>query len=96
VPYGVRRDDERIDYEELAKLADEHRPKMIIAGGSAYPRTLDFPRSGRSPIPWRAAAWWIWRIFSGLVQDARTPTLASMPTSSPPPRTRRSAGLAPA
>jgi glycine hydroxymethyltransferase len=44
VPYGVRRDDERIDYEELAKLAAEHRPKMIIAGGSAYPRFLDFPR----------------------------------------------------
>ncbi len=44
VPYGVRRDDERIDYDELARLAEEHRPKMIIAGGSAYPRTLDFPR----------------------------------------------------
>src|SRR5438874_6253680 len=44
VPYGVRRDDEQIDYDELAKLAEEHRPKMIIAGGSAYPRTLDFPR----------------------------------------------------
>jgi glycine hydroxymethyltransferase len=44
VPYGVRRDDERIDYDELAKLAEEHKPKMIIAGGSAYPRTLDFPR----------------------------------------------------
>src|SRR5207249_4599248 len=44
VPYGVRRDDERIDYDELARLAGEHRPKMIIAGGSAYPRILDFPR----------------------------------------------------
>jgi len=44
VPYGVSRDDERIDYDELAKLAEEHKPKMIIAGGSAYPRTLDFPR----------------------------------------------------
>src|SRR6266403_1108547 len=44
VPYGVRRDDERIDYDELAKLAEEQRPKMIIAGGSAYPRTLDFAR----------------------------------------------------
>src|SRR5690349_16431841 len=38
IPYGVRRDDERIDYDELAKLADEHKPKMLIAGGSAYPR----------------------------------------------------------
>ena len=44
VPYGVSRDDERIDYDELARLAAEHKPKMIIAGGSAYPRTLDFPR----------------------------------------------------
>jgi glycine hydroxymethyltransferase len=44
VPYGVSREDERIDYDELARLAEEHKPKLIIAGGSAYPRTLDFPR----------------------------------------------------
>jgi glycine hydroxymethyltransferase len=44
VPYGVRRDDERIDYEELARLADEHKPKMIIAGASAYSRVIDFAR----------------------------------------------------
>src|ERR1700758_796845 len=44
VPYGVRKEDERIDYDELARLAEEHKPKMIIAGGSAYPRILDFPR----------------------------------------------------
>jgi len=44
VPYGVRRDDETIDYDEVARLAEEHRPKMIIAGGSAYSRVLDFPR----------------------------------------------------
>jgi len=44
IPYGVRRDTEQIDYDELARLAEEHKPKMIIAGGSAYPRTLDFPR----------------------------------------------------
>src|SRR3954452_20773223 len=36
VAYGVRRDDELIDYEEVARLADQHRPKMIIAGASAY------------------------------------------------------------
>jgi glycine hydroxymethyltransferase len=40
----VRRDDERIDYEEMARLAREHRPKMIIVGASAYPRIIDFPR----------------------------------------------------
>lgn len=44
VPYGVRREDELIDYDELAKLAEEHKPKMIIAGGSAYPRVIDFKR----------------------------------------------------
>jgi glycine hydroxymethyltransferase len=44
VTYGVRQDDGRIDYDELAKLADEHRPQMIIAGGSAYPRIIDFAR----------------------------------------------------
>ena len=44
VAYGVRRDDERIDYEALSKLAEEHKPKMIIAGASAYSRVIDFPR----------------------------------------------------
>jgi glycine hydroxymethyltransferase len=43
VSYGVRRDDHRIDLEEVASLARQHRPKVIIAGGSAYPRTIDFP-----------------------------------------------------
>jgi glycine hydroxymethyltransferase len=44
VPYGVRKDTETIDYEELERLAMEHKPKLIIAGASAYPRTLDFER----------------------------------------------------
>jgi glycine hydroxymethyltransferase len=44
IPYGVRRDDEVIDYEELARLAEEHKPKLIIAGGSAYPRVIDFAK----------------------------------------------------
>ena len=42
VAYGVAREDERIDYAELARLAEEHKPKLIIAGGSAYPRIIDF------------------------------------------------------
>jgi glycine hydroxymethyltransferase len=42
VPYDVRRDDQRIDMEQVARLAKEHRPKLIIAGGSAYPRIIDF------------------------------------------------------
>ncbi|MFN7938380.1 MAG: serine hydroxymethyltransferase [Bryobacteraceae bacterium] len=44
IPYGVRQEDEVIDYVELARLADEHKPKMIIAGGSAYPRIIDFAK----------------------------------------------------
>jgi glycine hydroxymethyltransferase len=44
VPYSVRQEDERIDYDEVERLAREHKPKMIIAGASAYPRTLDFAR----------------------------------------------------
>jgi glycine hydroxymethyltransferase len=44
VPYGVRKDDERIDYEELERLAHEHTPKMIMVGASAYPRVIDFAR----------------------------------------------------
>lgn len=43
VPYGLG-DDERIDYDEVERLAKEHRPKMIIAGASAYPRIIDFER----------------------------------------------------
>ena len=46
VPYGVRKDDERIDYDEFESLADQHKPKMIIVGASAYPRTIDFERMG--------------------------------------------------
>ena len=44
IPYGVRRDTKTIDYDELEKLAMEHKPKLIIAGASAYPRTIDFKR----------------------------------------------------
>jgi glycine hydroxymethyltransferase len=47
VPYGVRKDDEQIDYDELERLAHEHKPKMIMVGASAYPRVIDFDRIGR-------------------------------------------------
>jgi len=47
VQYGVRRQDGLIDFDELERLAREHRPKLIIAGGSAYPRILDFARFRR-------------------------------------------------
>jgi glycine hydroxymethyltransferase len=44
IGYGVRADDHRIDHDEVERLAQTHRPKLIIAGGSAYPRVIDFPR----------------------------------------------------
>lgn len=44
IPYGVHRETEQIDYEELERLAHEHRPKMIVCGASAYPRIIDFER----------------------------------------------------
>jgi glycine hydroxymethyltransferase len=44
IPYGVSKDTETIDYDEVEKLAKEHKPKMIIVGASAYPRVLDFQR----------------------------------------------------
>lgn len=49
IPYGVRQSDQRIDYEEVATLARRHRPKMIVAGHSAYPREID-------PVPFRRIA----------------------------------------
>ena len=44
VPYGVRQDNERIDYDEFERLAVEHTPKLIVVGASAYPRVIDFAR----------------------------------------------------
>jgi len=44
IPYGVRRDTETIDYDEVERLAHEHKPKLLVAGASAYPRLIDFPR----------------------------------------------------
>jgi glycine hydroxymethyltransferase len=44
IPYGVRRDTETIDYDQLQRLAQEHRPKLLVAGASAYARIIDFER----------------------------------------------------
>jgi glycine hydroxymethyltransferase len=48
VAYGVRKEDERIDYDELARLAREHEPKVVVVGASAYPRTIDFEAARRA------------------------------------------------
>ena len=47
VAYGVRQEDERIDYDEIEKLAHDHKPRMIVAGASAYSRVIDFERIGK-------------------------------------------------
>jgi len=47
IPYGVDQVNHRIDYDNLEKLAREHRPNIIVAGASAYPRIIDFERIGR-------------------------------------------------
>lgn len=44
IQYGVRRDDALIDYDQVAAMAEEHKPTLIIAGGSAYPRAIDFSK----------------------------------------------------
>jgi glycine hydroxymethyltransferase len=44
IPYGVREEDERLDYDQLEQLANEHKPKLIVAGASAYPRFIDWER----------------------------------------------------
>src|SRR5437588_6093281 len=44
VHYGVRKDTEQIDFDQVARLAQEHRPRLVVAGASAYPRTIDFAR----------------------------------------------------
>jgi glycine hydroxymethyltransferase len=82
VPYGVRRDDERIDYEDLEKLAHEHKPKMIMVGASAYPRIIDFPRISAVAKAVGGAPWWsTWRT-SGLRRRRRShPARFPTPTS---------------
>jgi glycine hydroxymethyltransferase len=45
--YGVSKDTEQIDYDELQRIAEEHRPKLLVCGASAYPRTIDFARIGQ-------------------------------------------------
>src|ERR1700716_1622941 len=47
IPYGVRQDNELLDYEQVERLAAEHKPKMIVAGASAYSRIIDFERLGK-------------------------------------------------
>lgn len=67
VQYGVRKEDARIDFDEVAQLAAEHKPKFIIAGGSAYPRFIDFARFREIADSVGALFWVDMAHFSGLV-----------------------------
>ena len=97
VPYGVRQDDERIDYEELERLAHEHKPKMIMVGASAYPRIIDFARIAAVAAGGRRADGGGHGAHRGARRRRRASRARSRtPTSSPRPRTRRCAARAPA
>ena len=67
VSYGVRQDDERIDYDELERLARERRPQMIVVGASAYPRIIDFERVARVAAEVHAAVMADMAHIAGLV-----------------------------
>jgi len=74
VQYGVREDTLLPDYDQIARLADEHRPKMIIAGGSAIPRIIDFPKMRE--IADSVGAWLLVDMahFAGLVATGAYPS----------------------
>jgi glycine hydroxymethyltransferase len=74
IPYGVRADDHLIDMDEVARLAREHKPKLIIAGGTAYSRVWDFPRFRE--IADEVGAWLLVDMshFSGLVAGGAHPS----------------------
>ncbi len=74
VHYGVRKEDEQIDYDQLARMAREHRPRMITVGASAYPRVIDFKRMGE--IARDVGAWLLADIahIAGLVAVGEHPS----------------------
>lgn len=74
VQYGVRRDDARIDFDEVEQLAREHKPKIIIAGGSAYPRIIDFERFRAIADETGALLWVDMAHFAGLVAGGVHPS----------------------
>ncbi|MBV9339818.1 MAG: serine hydroxymethyltransferase [Acidobacteria bacterium] len=74
VPYGVSRDTETIDYDELQRLAEKERPKLIIGGGSAYPRTIDFARMRQIADQVRAIYLVDMAHFAGLVAGGAHPS----------------------
>ncbi len=74
IAYGVRPDTHQIDYDEVQALAETHRPKLIIAGGSAYPRTIDFARFRAIADSVGAYFWVDMAHFAGLAAVGAYPT----------------------
>jgi glycine hydroxymethyltransferase len=74
VPYGVRQDTEVIDYDELRKLAHEHKPKMIVSGATAYPRAIDFAEFGKIAEEVGAMHMCDMAHYSGLIAAGQYPT----------------------
>ncbi len=79
VPYGVREDDQRLDYVEIARLADQHKPKLIVAGGSAYPRVIDFAKMREIADSVGAKLMVDMAHFAGLVAGGAHPSRSPMP-----------------
>src|SRR3546814_20929135 len=92
VQYGVRPDDHLVDFDQVEALAKEHRPSLIIAGGSAYPRTLDFARFRAIADDVGALLMVDMAHFAGLVAGAAHPsTMEHQPDpTTPTHKTRRS------
>ena len=74
VSYGVREEDQRIDYDEVERLAIEHRPKLLVAGASAYARTLDFERFAEIAKKVDAKLWVDMAHIAGLVAAGLHPS----------------------
>ena len=92
VQYGVRRDDHRIDFDEVEALAKEHQPKLIIAGGSAYPRIIDFARFREIADSVGAYLLVDMAHISGLVAGGAHPSRCHMLMRSPQQRIKPCAG----
>ena len=94
VQYGVRPEDGRIDMDEVARLAAEHRPAVIVAGGSAYPRIIDFAAFRSIADAVGAYLFVDMAHFAGWSRAAYTRARCRMPMSRPRPPTRPCAGRA--
>ena len=96
VGYQVRKEDYRVDMEEVERLAKEHRPKVILAGWSAYSGTSTSPSSAASRMRWERSCSSTWRTSRASSRPASTRARFRTRMSSRPPRTRLWAGRAPA